>query len=178
MLERALTFIDEHGKVIKDQSDYLEAHEHNWTILDNRKDRKSEHDLHLKIVRSFVDKVKYVENESGEDALTNKKVKTFIQKLISKIDNYIDRCSSYFELERWVNYTDSDEKHDEMDFQNEVLNSLLKRKEEVSQFKVNTDSKKTVKIDTWGEVVLPIPLRKVVENRHPEIVKYIENRRN
>lgn len=174
MLERALQFIEEHGEIIKDQSNYLK--DNDWTVMPARKDRKDEHDLHLKIVRSFLNKIKYVEEESGEDFYKDRKTVNFAKRLKKEIENYIDRCNLYFKKEKWTNYEDSDAKTEEMDFQNTVLDSLIKRKEEIS--KVSLDNKgKDVKIETWGDSELPICLRELVEERYPDVKDFIENRR-
>lgn len=176
MSERALSFIEDYGSVIKDQVSYLEAND--WRAFDTRKSRKEEHDLHLKIVSSFIDKIKYIESESGDDFLKVKKIKSFAEDVKKEVENYIDRCNQYFEMERWVDYGEEriEDKSDEMEFQNEVLKSMLKRREELSKINFGQE-RKDVKIDTWGEVALPIPMRAILEQRHPDVKTYIENKR-
>jgi len=174
MLERALDFIKSHGTTIRDQKGFLE--ENNWTVLPTRKSRKDNQKLHYKIIKSFLEKIKFIESQAGEELKKSKKAISFVKELVKEIENYTERCNSYFSLERWVDYEDVDDQVEEMDFQNEVLSSLIEAQEQLAKIDLN-EVKSDVKVETWGDFAFPIPMRSVIEERYPDIVSFLNSRR-
>lgn len=177
MIERALEFIKEHGTLIKDSSDYLKDPNYDWTLMVDRKDRIREHNLHLDILKSFVDKIKYVKLEAGEEFLTNSTVLKFAKNLVNKLNDYTKRCNNYFKIEKWANYDDTENKSDEIKFQNEILNHLIKVKEQIKDIDLDNQNDKDVKIGTFGDVIFSIPQRDYLEERHSDIKFFLESRR-
>lgn len=183
MIERALEFITEHGLVVKDQSEYLR--DKDWTLILGRKKRKDEHKLHIKILSSITDKMDYVLIEAGEEWSENKEISKFITKLSKQVENYIERANRYFIAEKWQDYGTekhameeedvADEKADEIDFQSDILKSLIEYKKKLSKLSVSKEVKEVL-FGTYGNQVMPLILRGKIEERNPKIAEYYNKR--
>lgn len=174
MIENALEFIKEHESVIKDTTKYLK--DVNWVTISNRKERVGEHKLHLKLVNNLTDKLEHVLTEAGEENLKKEiKIKNFIDVIVKEVNNYTKRVNEYFKKEKWQEYPNQDEKSVELDFQDTVLKDMLKVKKRVSSLKLD-EKKKEIYLKVYGDAILSLPMRGMIEERYPKIKEFMENK--
>lgn len=174
MIETAEEFIKEHGQIIKDQTKYLK--DVNWTSVSSRKDRIKEYELHNKLINTLTDKLQYVVGEAGDDNIKkNKKVADFIELVLNEVTNHNKRIAYYFKNEKWQEYLDQDEKSAEIDFQDDILKEMLKIKGRITKLKLD-EEKKEVSIKIYGDAIVSLPMRKMIEDRYPEIKEFMEKK--
>lgn len=172
MIENALEFIKEHESVIKDTTKYLK--EVDWTSITDRKDRMGEHKLHLKLVKNLADRLEHVVIEAGEDNLKKEaKIRNFIDNIVKEVNNYTKRVNDYFKKEKWQNYLDQDEKSVELDFQDSILKEMLIVKKRIASLKLD-EEKKEVYLKVYGDAILSLPMRQMIEERYPKIKEYMD----
>lgn len=175
MLERAETFIDEHGGIIDDHLLYLHTTE--WVIKKTRKERVEEHKLQNKLLKGLLVKTKFVLEEAGLEYKKSKKCKKFVEGIIKEVEAQIQSSYSYFILERWMDYDGerTEEKGDEIEFQDEILKEIIYFREEIKKLDL-AEEKDEVKVAVYASAIIPLPMREMMENRFPELREFMENR--
>jgi len=174
MLDRAILFVDTHKSVIEDQAKYL--HDVDWTAISIRKERQYEHKLHVTILKSITDRLKYIEKEAGDEVAKNGKLKKFCKKLIKLLEDYIDRSNSYFRTERWQDYDDQDEKSLELEFQNTILGNVVDFSEVISKLNIEREVKDIV-IDTHSNKTISFAMRSVIEKKYPQVQEFLKRKK-
>ena len=178
MIDRALDFIDKHGEVIKDQTEYLNSESYSWAIKDLRKHREDEHRIHTQILNSLVDKLEYIVNEAGSEISKNKKIQNFTKKIVESVEHYSDIASKYFISERWQEYEGEeagDNKSAELAFQDKILKNIISFKNKIVSLKLD-DEDKDLKIRVYANAIIPIPMREEMEERYPEIAEFLNKK--
>jgi len=174
MLDRALQLLKDYGQIVEDQAKYLK--DTSWTSIPKRKTRVNEYALHKKLVAQFLDKLKMIVMEAGDDFHKTKTLVSFSKKIAKQIEMHISRCHLYFKTERWQDYDmeDSIAKSDEIEFQNSIVSDVVKFKEELAKLNLNEENKSEVTIDIFGKDVLPLIYRERVEKRHPKVKEHLD----
>lgn len=181
MLERAHEYIKDNESVIEGYLEYLESSD--WTSPSKRRDRVAEEKIHVTLLKSIINDIKYVLQQAGEEYQTDNKCKKFVKKLAEEPLRYVTRAEQYFRTERWQDYKGkddekvADEKGAEIEFQHTIRNSVVFFREEVAKFNLEGEIR-NVLAPIPDRFIISLPLRNLVEKRYPEIAKYIKQRKD
>jgi hypothetical protein len=176
MLDKALEFISNNGTFISDQLDYICSF--NWADISRRKDRIGECSLQTKIINTALVQLGTVVKEAGDDRQGNEIVTNFCKDIEETTVLHISRCREYFDSEigNWKEYPDFDEKADELEFQNSVIKDMLDLKNKLAKLNLNGDNKE-VEISIYGNTIISLSMRAQTEERFPEIIDYLDRRK-
>lgn len=182
MVERALSFIKQHGNVISDHTKYIR--DTDWRNFHSRKDRQNEYKLHVEVLNGFLDKLKFVVQETGDELNKDQRITKFNNNLVKQIENHCDRATNYFNSERWQDYNSNsfpedevaEEKAAEIKFQNLILKEIIKFKEDISKLNLNKQIS-IVNLPIFADKKISIPMRHVAEQRFPEIVEFLKQKK-
>lgn len=177
MLERALEFIKDYEEIIEGQSTYLK--DTDWSSTKRRSDRTEEYKLQAKIVTSLFTRLKYVAEEAGDEGKSHKKVRGFTDKLAKSIAGHITRINKYLKTEKWQSYEgekSSENKADEIAFQDSLMKDVINFKEELSQLNLN-DEITSISLSLFANKKISLSMRRAAEERYPEIVTFLDSRK-
>lgn len=178
-VEAAHNIIDSYNENIKDQITYLRTPAHNWTGFSSIKSRVDEYGVHIQLLNSILDKIKYIVKEAGDDILEDKKIKGFVKSCTS-IFNYHDQITKdYFSRVRIIDLIKIEDKTDEITFQDRILKDLIKINESLRQINILDEGlKKDIKLKTYGDQIFSIPNMKNICLKYPNIDNLVKEKLN
>lgn len=168
-------FINTAYDPLKKEYNFVKAHD--WTKNVNFKSRVSEQGLHSIITNRAVSTAKDLHKIAIAD-LDHKEVKKVFAICKKIFDLHEKRYHSYTKSQDWEDFIsegkDINEAQDEIKFQNDIRNELNGFKRTMRSINFGEDESK-INIPTYNDQVIPLVMRDSMEEKFPEIKKFIEN---
>lgn len=174
MTDRLLNYIKSHKKQLEDQAVYLR--DTNWANISNRKLRTEEHKVQLTILKSILNKLKYIAKEAGEELSTNQTVKKFAKNLIKQLEVYIDRSNVYMSTELWQTYDNVDDKQEEILFQDSILTNIISFNDVIDVLNIEKTTANVI-LSLHSNKMVSFAMRATVERKFPDIVNILKNKK-
>lgn len=181
MLDKALSFIKEHGKPLEDQMQFVLSVD--WSSETSSKKKLANYKFASDIVNSALKKLDFVISEAGEDAGRSKKVKAFTKKIVDFSKSFVENCRIYLDSEDWKLYEQmSDDEDpeklmnrrlDEIAFQDEILSNIIKINEIIKKVNVE-DSREDFHVPIFGKSILCIAQFEQVERVYGGLEAFLE----
>lgn len=170
-------FIDAVSTTVDKELRYVK--ENDWTTEEKFKPRKSLHDLQYLLTKNNLANAEKLFKLCDSD-ISHKKVKAMMKKLMSFQSIYKERASKYNKSQDWSSYIDDENKtkndmEEEIQFQSEINKN-------VTEFggksrKINDgDSIVSINLPIYNNEPVPFMMKDAIEQRFPEVKKYIENK--
>ncbi|MEX0597432.1 MAG: hypothetical protein WD512_13135 [Candidatus Paceibacterota bacterium] len=170
-------FIEAVSTTVNKELQYVK--DNDWTKVKNFKPRETMHDLQILLTKNNLDNAKKLfslcNNEVGHP-----KVKSMMKKLMSFQTIYRERANKYNRSQDWSTFIDDESKskgdmEEEIKFQSEINKNVTKFGGDSR--KINDgDSIVSLSLPIWNEEPVPFMMKEIIEQKYPEVLKYVENK--
>ena len=176
--EEIEAFIDGIQTTTSKEKKYIESVD--WTGIVQDDDRSEEYKLQQLIVSRTIQNATTLYGLAKDD-LRNKKVKTVLEDLISVAKVHENRSSNYLRDQDWtvseINDSKAREKRRfEVEFQSTIQKDIVALSKLIRKIDIS-DNKQSISISIHGDIPIPLFMREVFEERYPDILEVIENKR-
>ena len=172
-----LDFIESISITAKKEAAYIKKT--NWADITDPKFRSEEFDLQNLLVERNLSHANSLFKLAKAD-LKHPAVKAMLDELIATFRIHGDRIAKYILESDWTEQLTEGASRgamkQEIEFQSEMNKNLAKFKADVR--KINySDESQSVDIQIYGDVIVPMLMAESIEKRYPEIVEFLEKKR-
>lgn len=171
-------FIEGIKTTINKEHKYIESID--WTGIVQNDDRAEEYKLqHLIVNRTILNAIALY--DLAKNNLKNKLVKSTLEGLLSLAKIHESRSSEYLKNQDWTVIEDDssksrDKRRFEVEFQSTIQKDIVDLSKKIRKIDIS-DNKQSVAISIHGDIPIPLLMREVFEERYPDIVEVIENKK-
>ena len=171
-------FIEGIKTTINKERKYIESID--WTGIVQNEDRSEEYKLqHLIVNRTILNAIALY--DLAKNNLKNKLVKSTLEGLLSLAKVHESRSSEYLKNQDWTVIEDDssksrDKRRFEVEFQSTIQKDIVDLSKKIRKIDIS-DNKQSVAISIHGDIPIPLLMREVFEERYPDIVEVIENKK-
>jgi len=171
-------FIEGIKTTINKERKYIDSID--WTGIVQNDDRSEEYKLqHLIVNRTILNAIALYDLAKSD--LKNKLVKSTLEELLSLSKVHERRSSDYLKNQDWTIIEDDSSKarekrRFEVEFQSTIQKDIVDLSKRIRKIDIS-DSKQSISISIHGDVPIPLVMREVFEERYPEILEVIENKK-
>jgi hypothetical protein len=151
--------------------------QNDWTLISDREVREEEYKLHQLLTKRAITNAVTLYKKAKDD-LTHPDVKSALNKFFDFLKVHEQRSDKYLSETDWMadGYSVG-EKRFEIEFQSTILKNTTGLKEEARSINYGEESLE-VNLPIHGDVPAPLLMRQKLEERYPEIKKYLEDRKS
>lgn len=181
MLEKALSFIKEHGKPLEDQMKFVLSVD--WSSESSSKKKAINYKFASDIVNSALKKLEFVINEAGEDFRRSKRVQAFTSKIVNFANSFVENCRIYLDSEDWKLYEQLNDDEDpeklmqrrldEIAFQDDILSNIIKVNEIIKKIRVD-ESNEDFHVPIFGKNILCIAQYEQILRNYEGLENFLE----
>jgi hypothetical protein len=171
-------FIEGIKTTINKELKYIEGVD--WTGIVQNDDRAEEYKLqHLIVNRTMLNAIALY--DLAKNNLKNKLVKTTLEELLSLAKTHEVRSSEYLKKQDWTIIEDDSSKarekrRFEVEFQSTIQKDIVDLSKKIRKIDIS-ENKQSVTIGIHGDIPIPLLMRDAMEERYPEILEVIENKK-
>ncbi len=167
-IEEVLTTFEREKKFLK---------ENDWTTDKEYKSKRAFYDLHYTLVSKHLNSADKIYKMSGND-LSEPEVKKAIVKLVATFDLFDKNVDSYLKKNDWTYDVDEiDKVGHEVSFQSSISKNRSELKLIRSAIPTSEDKQK-VYIPTLDNTLVPFPMKRIIENKFPDIAVAYQDKMN
>jgi len=171
-------FIEGIKTTINKELKYIEGVD--WTGIVQNDDRAEEYKLqHLIVNRTMLNAIALY--DLAKNNLKNKLVKTTLEELLSLAKTHEARSSEYLKNQDWTIIEDDssrarEKRRFEVEFQSTIQKDIVDLSKKIRKIDIS-ENKQSVTIGIHGDIPIPLLMRDAIEERYPEILEVIENKK-
>lgn len=157
--------------------EFTYINQNDWTLISDREVREEEYKLHQLLTKRAITNAVTLYKKAKDD-LTHPTVKSTLNKFFDFLKVHEQRSDKYLSETDWMadGYSVG-EKRFEIEFQSTILKNVTGLKEEARSINYGEESLE-VNLPIHGDVPAPLLMRQKLEERYPEIKKYLEDRKS